>query len=484
MGSSGSTKLTARPRESLDSEFHDERGPKMTAVAMARCGVLAATGAQAEIICDKDGVLFEGAIRLAVSNAAVCNVLEERLLEEEYEDLKVNQGRPLHLWRINLAVRSGSGRELDYPRADSLEVLSIPNGMGLGQEEGRALFMLAFDGQRPRFREWDIKYSLAREAGATARGVEVRGGSTGHPSAEGQLPPDIQSDVYLHNAYQALRDGDFTNARLAIERLAALQREHGLEPKGEDHYRYAQAWEAAGEPQRAMAAAVRHLRQRGRQAEHYDEALDLINRAELATAAARAGIPQPPSTAETVPVAPPAPQLRAGQSRVLDGMEFAWVPAGEFVMGLTTAEAEDNASPATRVRISRRYWLGRHEETQSEWQAAIGTNRSQFCGCRSCPVEDVSWEDVQEFIERLNATSEGVRYRLPTEAEWEYATREGRSGHRYGANLDTIAWSFRNSGDSTHPVGQKVPNAWGCTTCWGMSGNGCTTGTVLIRATR
>ena len=140
-------------------------------------------------------------------------------VEEAYEELKANQGQPLHLWRIDLAVRNGSGRKLDWLRADSwvcsvwppcrnwdgpealpepfvamrwadsLEVLSMPNGMRLGQQEGRAVYVLAFGGQRPRFGEWDINYTFARGAGATARGAEGRGGSSEQPGAEGQLPP-------------------------------------------------------------------------------------------------------------------------------------------------------------------------------------------------------------------------------------------------------------------------------------------------------
>ena len=152
--------------------------------------------------------------------------------------------------------------------------------------------------------------------------------------------------------------------------------------------------------------------------------------------------------------------LRAGESREFDGMEFAWVPAGEFVMGSTSSEAEDDESPVTRVRISRGYWLGKHEVTQAEWQAVTGTNPAHFSGCGSCPVENVSWDDAQGFIRSLNGRAGGSRYRLPTEAEWEYAARAGTAGDRYG-NVDAIAWYDGNSGDRTHPVGQKAPNAWG-----------------------
>ena len=137
------------------------------------------------------------------------------------------------------------------------------------------------------------------------------------------------------------------------------------------------------------------------------------------------------------------------------------MPAGEFQMGSTSSEVSFGEQRVTRVRISRGFWLGRHEVTQDQWQAVMGTNPSHFFGCGSCPVENVSWDDAQAFIGRLNRRAGGTRYRLPTEAEWEYAARAGTSGDRYGANLDAIAWYDSNSGERTHPVGRKVPNAWG-----------------------
>ena len=82
--------------------------------------------------------------------------------------------------------------------------------------------------------------------------------------------------------------------------------------------------------------------------------------------------------------------------------------------------------------------MGRYEVTQVEWRAVLGANPSEFSCCSICPVENVSWSDVQKFIERLKATAGRVRYRLPTEAEWEYAARAGTSGDRYG-DLDAVA---------------------------------------------
>ena len=152
--------------------------------------------------------------------------------------------------------------------------------------------------------------------------------------------------------------------------------------------------------------------------------------------------------------------LRAGELRVFDGMEFVWVPAGEFRMGYELADQ----GPVTRVAISRGFYLGKYEVTQGQWEAVMGGNPSHFKNCgRDCPVEQVSWEDVQAFIAKLNAMDGRQRYRLPTEAEWEYAARGGATGHRfrYSSDLNVIAWCGDNGGDHTHSVGGKAPNGYG-----------------------
>ena len=157
------------------------------------------------------------------------------------------------------------------------------------------------------------------------------------------------------------------------------------------------------------------------------------------------------------------PERQAGDSREFDGIEFVWIPAGEFRMGSTSTETESHEQPITQVRISRGFWMGRYEVTQEQWEAVMGSNPSEFKICGpDCPVENVSWEDAQEFIRRLNEPESGTgfEFRLPTEAEWEYAARTRTSGDRYG-DLDTIGWHGGNSGRRPHPVGQKAPNAWG-----------------------
>ena len=150
-----------------------------------------------------------------------------------------------------------------------------------------------------------------------------------------------------------------------------------------------------------------------------------------------------------------------GDPRVFDGVEFVWVPAGEFQMGSTSSESRSDERPVTQVRISRGFWMGKYEVTQAQWEAVMGSNPSRFKNCGGdCPVEAVSWEDVQEFIGKLNARSGGRPYRLPTEAEWEYAARAGTTEDRYG-DLDEIAWYRSNSRSTTHLVGEKAANAWG-----------------------
>ena len=132
------------------------------------------------------------------------------------------------------------------------------------------------------------------------------------------------------------------------------------------------------------------------------------------------------------------------------------IPAGTFRMG--SASGSDDEKPVHVVTITRGFWMGKFDVTQAQWKAVMGNDPSHFKG-DDLPVEQVSWNDCQEFLSRLNSKGQAT-FRLPTEAEWEYACRAGSTGERYG-DLDAIAWYSRNSGSTTHPVGQKQPNAWG-----------------------
>ncbi|HMG75001.1 MAG TPA: SUMF1/EgtB/PvdO family nonheme iron enzyme [Pyrinomonadaceae bacterium] len=141
------------------------------------------------------------------------------------------------------------------------------------------------------------------------------------------------------------------------------------------------------------------------------------------------------------------------------GMELVYVPSGSFMMGSTNGEVYEK--PVHRVTISGDFYMGKYEVTQAQWQAVMGNNPSNFKGCGgNCPVEQVSWEDAQSFINKVNEGDDGFRYRLPTEAEWEYACRAGTTGD-YAGNLSEMGWYSENSGDRTHGAGQKQGNAWG-----------------------
>jgi formylglycine-generating enzyme required for sulfatase activity len=151
------------------------------------------------------------------------------------------------------------------------------------------------------------------------------------------------------------------------------------------------------------------------------------------------------------------------------GMEFVLIPAGTFQMGYN--DGYDREKPVHSVTISKPFYLGKYEVTRREWKAVMGSNPSRFEGDNR-PVESVSWDDVQEFIKKLNAKEGGDKYRLPTEAEWEYACRAGTTTNWYfGDNenlLGDYAWYRDNSGNETKPVGQKKPNAFGL---YDMHGN-------------
>lgn len=172
------------------------------------------------------------------------------------------------------------------------------------------------------------------------------------------------------------------------------------------------------------------------------------------------------------------PRTRTNQA----GMEFVLIPPGTFMMGSNNGEADEK--PVHQVTINHSFYMGKYEVTQAQWQAVMGNNPSNFKG-NNLPVEQVSWSDITGFIDRLNAQNDGFTYRLPNEAEWEYACRAGTTGD-YAGDLDAMAWYGNTSGRSrldaseiwrtdsanyskritenggqTHAVGSKLLNSFG-----------------------
>jgi formylglycine-generating enzyme required for sulfatase activity len=151
--------------------------------------------------------------------------------------------------------------------------------------------------------------------------------------------------------------------------------------------------------------------------------------------------------------------------------ELIHVPGGSFEMGDTFGDLPEDDNPVHEVRLDS-FSIGKYPVTQGQWQMVISSNPSRFKSCENCPVENVSWNDVQKFIAKLNQLT-GKAYRLPTEAEWEYAARSGGKKEKWaGTNderqLEEYAWYNANSGGTTHTVGMKKPNGLGI---YDMSGN-------------
>jgi formylglycine-generating enzyme required for sulfatase activity len=140
-------------------------------------------------------------------------------------------------------------------------------------------------------------------------------------------------------------------------------------------------------------------------------------------------------------------------------LEMIYIPGGEFMMG---SNDYDNEKPPHPVKLSP-FYIGKYQITQAQWKAVMSSNPSRWKG-DDLPVEKVSWNDAVKFCEAISKRT-GKTYRLPTEAEWEYACRAGSTTEYYFGDDETslgdYAWYFINSGKKTHPVGQKKPNAWG-----------------------
>jgi formylglycine-generating enzyme required for sulfatase activity/prenyltransferase beta subunit len=179
-------------------------------------------------------------------------------------------------------------------------------------------------------------------------------------------------------------------------------------------------------------------------------------------------LPPSPATSAGSPSSTDAPDngRKAGDAMTVDlgggvNLDLVWIPPGKFTMGSPKNEEGRNVNEEQHsVTLTRGFWMGKYEVTQELWEKVMGKNPSKFKGAKN-PVEQVSWNDCREFIDKLNDMTSGGGFRLPTEAEWEYACRAGTTDATYLDALNLIAWHPGNSEGTTHPVGKKRANAWG-----------------------
>jgi formylglycine-generating enzyme required for sulfatase activity len=187
------------------------------------------------------------------------------------------------------------------------------------------------------------------------------------------------------------------------------------------------------------------------------------------SAGARAEDSAAPATKAADPVS--APDSPAELAMEIGGgakMEFVLIRAGSFMMG---SEKSGDEKPVHKVTFDKPFYMGKYKVTQAQWEAVMGSNPSAYKGARN-PVENVSWEECQKFMAKLNEKVPGRQFSLPSEAQWEYACRAGSTGdYCYGdgdGRLNEFAWYSGHAGEKPHPVGEKKPNAWGL---YDMHGN-------------
>ena len=278
------------------------------------------------------------------------------------------------------------------------------------------------------------------------------------------LPPDILADQYLLEATEAMEKGELQKAYGVFKKIEALE----IEPPPTFAYFYGKLLVEHGANVETLRKGQSLLKQfvisAGRESEHYTPTLKLLSTVEAkleeAVAAAEREAQREAQFKERLP-------------EILQqvDVQMVRVEGGAFTMGCTREQTDcgDDEKPAHQVRVSS-FELSKYEVTQELWEAVMGENPRSFKNCPQCPVERVSWDDVQEFLRKLNAG--GGRYRLPSEAEWEYAARGGSQsrGYEYAGSdtLDAVGWYRGNSGSTTHPVGQKQANELGV---YDLSGN-------------
>ena len=305
------------------------------------------------------------------------------------------------------------------------------------------------------------------------------------------LPPAILADQYLLEATEAMERGELQKAERAFKKIEALE----VEPPPTFAYFYGKLLAEHGVGpevwRKGQALLKQFVLSAGRESDYYTPTLKLLSMVEAKLEAARgaqaddaayaaaaaqdtpegytAYMQRYPAGRHTAAAQAAQQRLRAeaARQRILDQVnaQMVRIEGGPFTMGCQGgffSECYDDEKPAHQVVVPS-FELSKYEVTQEQWQAVMGENPSEMQHCPPCPVEGVSWEDALIFLRKLNAGS--GRYRLPSEAEWEYAARGGTQsrGYQYAGSdtLDAVGWSAHNSEDTTHPVGQKQANELG-----------------------
>ena len=260
-----------------------------------------------------------------------------------------------------------------------------------------------------------------------------------------ELAPEVQLDLLVNSATKSMKAGRWEDAVQSFEKAMKL----GVSLPGEFHFLYGKALYKTGSYAYALSSLTIYLTLVGRDGEYYEEAITLVVDAENK------------QKEETRRTSESKQQKVEAASETEDGMVY--VKGGCFDMGDIFDTGASDEKPVHTVCIGD-FYLGKAEVTQKQWEDVTGSNPSKF-QCADCPVERVSWNNVQDFIKKLNEKT-GMNYRLPTEAEWEYAARSGGLKEQWaGTNNeeeigDYIWYGFTAEG-RTHAVAGKTPNGIG-----------------------